>query len=217
MRSWEQKWKNSPPATRGYLLLAIITTLACFLDYLKDDLIQYNYSAIVNGGEYWRAVSNLFFFGWGFDIIFNFYFLARYAFILEGEIFPGRKADFSYLLFLLWLTFNAIAPWLHVDFMGPSFTLMMVQLWGCYNPSESVLIVWLFNIPATKFASFLLLIQYVLLHNNPIVGLFGMAFGYLYHYTDVKTNARILAAPGFLHRLVDGKYTARAAIRLGRD
>lgn len=131
MVSFEDWYKQIPIVTRGYLTLAVVTTLLCALDVVSPFSLYFNWTAIVYKYEVWRLVTNFLFFGFfGLDYVFHMFFLVRYCRLLEENTFRGRTADFFFMLLFGSTLMTCIAPFCNVHFLGSSLTFMMVYVWG---------------------------------------------------------------------------------------
>ena len=63
MASLEQWIKDFPVITRTYMAGALLTTAACALDLLSPFSLYFSLPMIVQRHQYWRLVTNFFFFG----------------------------------------------------------------------------------------------------------------------------------------------------------
>ena len=136
MASLEQWIKDFPVITRTYMAGALLTTAACALDLLSPFSLYFSLPMIVQRHQYWRLVTNFFFFGQNFslDFLFHMFFLVRYCRALEEGSFRGRTADFFFLILFGALLMTAVAPLVSLHFLGSSLTFMMVYVWARRNP-----------------------------------------------------------------------------------
>ena len=100
MASLEQWIKDFPVITRTYMAGALLTTAACALELLSPYSLYFSLPLIVGRHQYWRLITNFFFFGRNFtlDFLFHMFFLVRYCRALEEGSFRGRTADFFFLI-----------------------------------------------------------------------------------------------------------------------
>jgi Derlin-2/3 len=77
MASLEQWIKDFPVITRTYMAGALLTTAACALDLLSPFSLYFSLPMIVQRHQYWRLLTNFFFFGANFslDFLFHMFFL----------------------------------------------------------------------------------------------------------------------------------------------
>jgi len=67
-----------PVVTRLYLITAVATTTACFMDVVSPLTLYFNYDLIFRRGQYWRLVSSFLFFGtFSLDFMFHMYFMVK--------------------------------------------------------------------------------------------------------------------------------------------
>ena len=78
MASLEQWIKDFPVITRTYMAGALLTTAACALELLSPYSLYFSLPLIVGRHQYWRLVTNFFFFGRNFtlDFLFHMFFLS---------------------------------------------------------------------------------------------------------------------------------------------
>jgi len=82
--SFEQWYLEIPIVTRCYLTASVLTTAACYFDIVSPFSLYLNYRLIFEKYEFWRILTNFFFFGMpSLDFVFHMYFLVRYCRLLE--------------------------------------------------------------------------------------------------------------------------------------
>ncbi len=98
-----QQWfMEVPPVTRGYLVVVVLTSLACQLDLVSPFHLYFNWDLIVKGRQWWRLFTSFAFYGnLGVDFLFHLFFLARYSRALEEASFRGRTGDFLWMLLIV--------------------------------------------------------------------------------------------------------------------
>lgn len=180
-----EDWYNQIPIiTRGYLTLAVATTLLCALDVVSPFSLYFNWTAIVNKYEVWRLVTNFLFFGlFGLDYVFHMFFLVRYCRLLEENTFRGRTADFFFMLLFGATLMTVAAPFLNVHFLGSSLTFMMVYVWGYLNEHVRMSFLGLFNFNA-PYLPWVLLVFSLMLGASPVMDLLGVAAGHIYYFLE---------------------------------
>lgn len=182
---FEQWYFEIPVVTRCYLTASVLTTAACYFDLISPFSLYLNYRLIFEKYEFWRILTNFFFFGMpSLDFVFHMYFLVRYCRLLEeGPSFRGRSADFFVMLMFGAGIMLAIAPFSSVLFLGYSLTFMMVYVWGRRNETFPMNFLGLFNFPA-PWLPWVLLAFSVLLGASPVVDLLGIFVGHVYYYLE---------------------------------
>ncbi len=112
----------------------------------------------------------------GLDFVFHMFFLLKYCKSLEEGSFRGRSADFLWMLMLGGALLTAIAPFVHVQFLGSSLTFMMVYVWGRRHQYVNLSFLGIFNFTA-PYLPWVLLAFSLMLGSSPVVDLMGMAAG----------------------------------------
>jgi len=202
--SIEEWYRSLPVVTRTYVTLASLTTAGCALEIITPFNVYFNTKLIMQG-QFWRLLTNFFFFGnLGLDFVFHMFFLLKYCKSLEEGSFRGRSADFMWMLLLGGTFLSAIAPFVHVQFLGSSLTFMMVYVWGRRHQYVNLSFLGIFNFTA-PYLPWVLLAFSLMLGSSPVVDLMGMAAGHLYYFfEDVyprMTGRRPLKTPGFVKAL----------------
>lgn len=207
--SW---YREMPPVSRVYLTLAFGTTAACALEVLSPFSLYYNYNLIFQKGQFWRLVTNFWFFGlFSIDFVFHMYFLVRYCRLLEENSFRGRTADFVFFILFGASCLVAIAPFVHINFFGSSLSFMMVYLWGRRN--EHVQMSFLGLLPfSAPYLPWVLLFFSVLLGNSYVVDVLGISVGHIYFYLQ-DVLPRICEIRGWRERrLLDAPLFVKAIL-----
>lgn len=223
--SW---YHEIPPISRLYLTSAVVTTTACFLDFVSPLTLYYNYDLILNKGQYWRLLTSFLFFGsFSLDFLFHMYFVVRYCRLLEEGTFRRRPADFMFMIlygaFFMLIFTVTVQMFQKIKFLGHPLTFMMVYLWARdpdnYHIRMSFFGVLQFNAPYLPWV--LLLFSLVL--GNPIeMDLLGIIVGHSYYFLDFVypqvatirgwSVKRIIQAPFILHYLFGTVADERAVV-----
>mmetsp|Transcript_35178 Transcript_35178/g.48979 ORF Transcript_35178/g.48979 Transcript_35178/m.48979 type:complete len:245 (+) Transcript_35178:160-894(+) len=206
----EQWIREIPPITRTYMIGAVLTTAACALELVSPFSLYFSATLIFNKGQFWRLMTNFFFFGASFslDFLFHMFFLVRYSKQLEENAFRGKTADFFYFLLIGAMVMTLLAPFMKLNFLGSSLTFMMVYLWGRRNPYSRMNFLGLFPFTA-PYLPWVLLSFSVVLGNNGTVDLLGIFVGHLYYFLEdvyprmINSRYRILKTPTFLVHLFE--------------
>ncbi|XP_049933926.1 derlin-2.2-like [Nymphaea colorata] len=224
----EDWYKQMPIITRSYLTAAIVTTVGCSLEIISPYNLYLNPSRIVKQYEFWRLVTNFFYFRkMDLDFLFHMFFLARYCKLLEENSFRGRTADFFYMLLFGASVLTGIVlvggmiPYVsesfaRIFFLSNSLTFMMVYVWSKRNPFIPMSFLGLFTFTAA-YLPWVLLGFSILVGSSPWIDLLGMAAGHAYYFLeDVyprMTGRRPLRTPSVIKSLFSDEnvVVARAA------
>ncbi|VDD89513.1 unnamed protein product [Enterobius vermicularis] len=208
MQALLQVYEEMPPITRAYTTACVLTTVTVQLDLVTPFHLYFNWHLILHEYQVWRLVTSFLFFGsFGFNFLFNMIFTYRYCMMLEEGSFHGRRADFAYL-FLYGAAFMIIcSTFVHMEFLGQAFTIMLVYIWSRRNPLIRINFfgVLSFNAP---YLPWVLLLFSLLLGNNAIIDFMGIACGHFYYFLEdvfpqEQNGFRILETPDFLKWLLN--------------
>ncbi|TFL02365.1 Der1-like protein [Pterulicium gracile] len=151
-----------PPITRGWLALAVCTSLAVQC-HLVTPLQLYFSSAAFSNGQLWRAVTTFFYFGsLSLDLVFHLFFFMRYSRILEESSFANRKADYFWLLLQSAIMLLFLAPLLNVPFLSSSLAFVPIYIWSRRHPSTPISLFGLITITAPYLPIALVLFTWVI-------------------------------------------------------
>jgi len=211
MASVEQWLREIPLITRCYMLGALCTTAACWLDLISPYSLYFSKEAIVDKFQFWRLITNFFFFGDKptLDFLFHMFFLVRYSRALEESSFRGRTGDFFWMILFGGTLMNLAAPFINILFLGSSLTFMMVYVWGRRNPFSRLNFLGLFTFTA-PYLPWVLLSFSVLLGNDGSVDTLGIAVGHLYYFLEdvypkmVPNRMRLLKTPRIIELFFSG-------------
>lgn len=203
-----QAWyMETPVITRVYCSACFLTTVACQLDLVTPFHLYFNLDLIVNKQQWWRFITNFFYFApLGLDFVFHMFFLYRYSKLLEAGSFRNRTADYFYLLLLGALFMTSIlvlvdihvltnsggtvvpanqfqSQYLNIYFLGSSLNFMLVYIWGRRNPSHRLGLLGLGTFSA-PYLPWVLLLLSVLLGHNPIPDIMGILAGHIYYFME---------------------------------
>jgi len=209
----EDWYKQMPVITRSYLTASILTTVGCSLEIISPYSLYLHPKRVVNQYEFWRLITNFFFFGkMDLDFLFHMFFLARYCKLLEENSFRGRTADFFYMLLFGGAVLTAVVlaggmvPYLSesfakILFLSNSLTFMMVYVWSKRNPFVHMSFLGLFTFTA-PYLPWVLLGFSVLVGSSPWVDLLGMVAGHAYYFLEdvypIMTGRRLLKTPSLI-------------------
>ena len=88
-------WASVPPITRTVLLISVLLSLLVSLDLCTPYKLYFNYALIKTKGQYWRAISSLFYYGdMSAHTIFDIMLFYWYSSKLEHTDFRGKPGEF---------------------------------------------------------------------------------------------------------------------------
>lgn len=127
--------------------------------------------------------------------------------MLEEGSFRGKTADFVFMFIFGWLFMIICACFVHLIFLGHAFTLMIVYVWSRRNPFVGMNFFGVFSFSA-PYLPWVLLFFSLLLGQNAMVDIFGIACGHLYFFLeDIFPNQpggfRVLETPRLLKWMFD--------------
>jgi Derlin-2/3 len=197
-----------PMITRTYMLLALLTTTLCALDVVTPFQLYLSFELIVQEGQYWRLLTNFFFFGGNFNLnfLFHMFFLVRYSSALEEGSFRGRTADFFWMLVVGGSLMVCLTPFVQLNFLGESLAFMMVYVWGRRNTNVHMSLLGSITFSAPYLPYVLLAFSYFL-GSSGLVDIVGIIVGHLYYFLEdvyprmLTSRRRILKTPWLVEQL----------------
>ncbi|CAD5220833.1 unnamed protein product [Bursaphelenchus xylophilus] len=203
-----QTYEQMPPVTRVYMTACVLTTLAVQFELVTPFDLYFNWHLILYDFQWWRLLTSFCYFGsLGFTFLFNIIFTYRHCQILEEGSFRDRTADFVFMFLFGGVFMIICACFVHLLFLGQAFTIMLVYVWSRRNPQIRMNFfgVISFNAP---YLPWVLLFFSLLLGNNALVDVFGIACGHLYYFLEdvfptLPNGFRILETPAFMKWLFD--------------
>lgn len=208
----DNRWlAEIPPVTRTYVLGAVATTAACYLEIVSPFNLYFNAHQVIYKLELWRIFTNFFYFGSSFslDFIFHMFFLTRSCRALEEGSFQARRGDFIYMILLASFAMLLIAPLFQMQFLGSSLSFMMVYVWARRNPHARMNFHGLFDFTA-PYLPWVLLSVSVLFGSDGMTDFLGIVVGHLYYFCEdiypqmLPSRFRLLRTPNWFTRLVGG-------------
>ena len=110
MSLFYELWTSVPPITRTCLLISLGLSALVSLELCTPYKLYFNWQLILNKGQYWRAISCLFFYGdLSAHTIFDIMLFYWYASKLEQGDFWRKPADFVMFLVFCCSLFLVIA------------------------------------------------------------------------------------------------------------
>ena len=213
-----QEWfEELPPVSRGWLVAALLSTVAVVLGFASPVQLYLDWGLIVNKFQIWRLATCFMFFGkFGLPFVFQLYFLTKYAVQYEKNPFPvgphiqGSSADFLFMLMYGGLVMSFISFFMEFPFMGPALVFMTLYMWSRKN-AEAPCGFFGFKFKGITLP-WVLLAFGVLMGNSPVFDLMGIAVGHSFFFLiDVVPREfpnwpswLTLQTPEFLFHMVDG-------------
>ena len=212
MATPEEFFRNLPPITRAWLIVAFMTTVLVETKFLSAFNLAFIPEQLLKG-EIWRLFTPFIFFGgFSFPFVMNLFFLSVYsneyemnAYSTTPGVLQGGTADYVFTLLLCGSSLMVIAYCFGFFFMGSSLVFSILYLWSKRN-SEARRSFWGFQIKGA-YLPFVLMAFSMLLGQPPVSDAAGLAAGHVYYFlVDVlprKYGRDFLVTPEWLIRFVD--------------
>ncbi|KAI8985325.1 Der1-like family-domain-containing protein [Pilobolus umbonatus] len=204
-----------PPITRIYITAACFTSVSVQLGFIHPLHLWLNYESIVHDFQWWRLISNFFYFGpLSIDFFFHIFFLARYSRMMEEGFFRNKPADYVWLMIFsasILILCSIIIPFASLPFLGSALAFTMVYIWARRNPYVRLNFLGLVVFTAPNLPWVLLCFSLFLGGQVPVGDMLGVLVGHLYYFfEDVWPNdpmshgKKWLATPRIIRWLVEG-------------
>ena len=215
--SIEEWFKELPPISRGWLVSALLSTVAVVLGFASPVQLYLDWNLVINKFQIWRLMTCYIFFGkFGLPFVFQLYFLERYATKYEqnpfaaGPHIQGSSADFAFMLMFGGLIMALVASFMEFYFMGPALVFMTLYMWSRKNATAPISFFG-FAFQGIHLPWVLLAFS-ILMGNSPVFDLLGIGVGHLYYFMiDVIPRQYPnwpsflhLQTPAFLFEMIDG-------------
>jgi len=184
----EDWYKQMPVISRSYLTVSILTTVGCSLEIISAYDLYLNPTRVVKQYEFWRLITNFFFFGkMDLDFLSHMFFWRGTANSLRRTL-SGEGLQTFYMLLFGGTVLTAVVlaggmiPYLSesfskILFLSNSLTFMMVYVWRKCNPFSHICFLGLFTFNA-PYLPWVFLGFFVLVGSILWVDLFGMVVGH---------------------------------------
>ena len=225
----EEWFKSLTPVAKAWLSIAVITTVGAQFGFINlaylyfDPMLIYKkfqvfhhviiitYPCTAHHHQIWRFVTTFFYFGkLGFGFLIQMFILTRYTQMLENDHFPGPSglAEMVFLLIfggsglilLNWIVFGGSIP-----FLASALSFVLLYVWSRKSPYIDVTF-WGFQFKAWHLPFVLLLFTFIM-GNSPVLDIFGILVGHLYHFLmDIVPrvyNKNLIACPQVLYNIFD--------------
>lgn len=177
-----------PPITRAYVTTACLTSLIVQLELVHPLKLLLNYERVIYGHEWWRLITNFFYFGpLSLDFMFHIFFLARYSRMMEESHFRSRAADYAWLLIfsaVSLLTCSFFVPMADMPFLGSSLAFTLVYIWSRRNPYIRLNFMGVLVFSAPYLPWVLLAFSLVINGHIPMGDILGIAVGHVYYFLE---------------------------------
>lgn len=205
-----------PPNTKWLTGATLALTLAGNWGLIPIGYLGLVFDLTFKHLEIWRLVSTFFFAGQlSFPFVVNMFFLYSKSRHLEEDAYRNKPAEYLFFLcfsgFILVLIGFALNLW----FLFPALMFSVIYRWSReYETLESNYMGW-FKFEG-RYLPWVLCLFQLLTGSMPILPLFGIIAGHIYHFLTVTypaalgRNTPLISAPWFFYRLFPG-YPAPAA------
>ncbi|CEI89232.1 Der1-like protein [Rhizopus microsporus var. microsporus] len=205
----ETWFSDIPPITRIYISLSCFTSIVVHLGLVHPLQLWLNYESIVNEFQWWRLITNFFYFGpLSLDFFFHIFFLARYSRMMEEGFYRHKPADYAWLILFSASTLllcSIILPYAYIPFLGSSLAFTMVYIWSRRNPYIRLNFLGLVVFSAPYLPWVLLLFSMTLSGKLPQGDALGIFVGHIYYFFQdvwprepLSGGKKWLSAPKFL-------------------
>jgi len=207
----EEWFKNLTPIAKTWLSIAVITTVGAQFGFVNLAYLYFDVQLIYKKFQIWRLITTFFYFGkLGFGFLIQMFILTRYTQMLESTHFQGPSglAEMVFLLLfggsglilLNWIFFSGKIP-----FLASALSFVLLYVWSRKSPYIDVSF-WGFQFKAWHLPFVLLLFTFIM-GNNPVLDIFGILVGHLYHFLmDIVPrvyNKTLISCPQFLYKIFD--------------
>ncbi|KAK4106574.1 DER1-domain-containing protein [Parathielavia hyrcaniae] len=199
-----------PIVTRWWTTATILTSGLVQCRIIGPFQLFYSYNTVFHKAQYWRLLTTFLYFGpISIDLLFQVYFLQRYARLLEES--SGRSpAYFSWLLVYAMTSLLLLSPFVSMGFLGHPLSSTLVYIWSRRNPDTlmSFLGVLVFRAPYLPWV--LMGISFVLHGTVPRDEIMGVVIGHVWYffndvYPPLHGGSRPLDPPMWWRRIFEGR------------
>ncbi|KAI7900614.1 Der1-like protein [Cokeromyces recurvatus] len=184
----EMWFTDIPPITRIYVSAACCTSIAVQLGFIHPLQLWLNYESITNDFQWWRLITNFFYFGpLSVDFCFHIFFLARYSRMMEEGFYRNKPADYVWLMVFsasVLLLISILMPFASLPFMGSALSFTMVYIWARRNQYVRLNFLGLVVFTAPYLPWVLLLFSLCLGGQIPTGDILGVLVGHIYYFFE---------------------------------
>ncbi|CDW60393.1 der1 protein derlin [Trichuris trichiura] len=216
--------RRVPEITRYWFVGTVLLPILARFNVVKVAWFVLDYDLVVHHFQIWRPVTALFIYPitpqTGFQYLIMLYFLYNYSTRLETDVFPGRPADYLFMLIFNWFCAVIIGLALEMYFLLEPMVLSVLYVWCQHHAEMIVQFYFGTQFKAMYLPWILMLFNLILrgrlekrlveivLSTTLVYGSFQRAIriGYLYYfltyrYPEEVGGESLLRTPAFLYRL----------------
>ncbi|KZV91734.1 Der1-like protein [Exidia glandulosa HHB12029] len=189
-----------PPITRGWLLLAVATSIGVQCQLVTPLQLYFSVQAAVQKAELWRGITTFLYFGpLGIDFVFHMFFFMRYSRMLEESSFANKKADYLWLLILSAIILLGLSPMFNLPFLSSPLAFVPIYFWSRRHPSTQISLFGLITITAPYLPIALVGFSWILNGSWRAAAsdLVGCAVGHLWWFLWDVWGREMVGGPGF--------------------
>ncbi|MES1919106.1 Derlin-2 [Bonamia ostreae] len=209
MSSPQEWFKSIPTITKTYMVSVFAFTFADSVNLISPLQIYLNYDLVFKNYQFWRIITNFFFFGkFGFNWLINIYLLYTHSSALELNYFNGENGVPEYLFVLFFcasicLSIALSFPFLGLYFLSQSLVCSILYIRTRKEPFSRVA---LFGFVISNWQlPFMYIFLDILTGQSPIHSFMGIGIGHIYHFlVDIVPKVygvNILRCPSFFYKL----------------
>lgn len=195
-----------PPCTRWWTAATVMTSALVQCNIVTPFQLFYSFRSVYAKSQYWRLVTTFLYFGpFSLDLLFQVYFLQRYARLLEET--SGRSpARFSWLLLYAMLSLLVVSPIVSLPFLGHPLSSSLVYIWSRRNPDTRLSFLGLLVFSAPWLPLVLMGFSLILHGSVPKDEIIGVLIGHIWYFFDdvyppLHDGYHPLQPPGWWFRL----------------
>lgn len=209
MSSIQEYWDSLPKLTRGYMGIILATTGLTSFGMISPYKIVLIWQAVFSKFEIWRIVTNFFYLGKpSFQLLMQLMLIGRFGSSYENDPFrtgQSTTGDFLFSVGFIGIILVGLGYFFEIPILGQSLIFAIVYLWSRRNPTSPVS-VWGFRLTGSNLPWVFIGLG-VLLGNNPIPDLMGLAAAHLFYFCvevlPIKTGTDYLTTPTFVQSLAN--------------
>jgi len=223
--SFEEAFYSVPTITRGYLVIAFMTTACCSLGLLSPMQLYLDFDLVWSKFQVWRLFTCFCFFGkFSFPFAFQLYLLYSYSRQYEAAPFSSSpvespSADYMFMLMFGGSLLAIVSYFTEIPFLGPAMVFMVLYVWSRKNPEQPC------SFFGFRFKGLYLPWVYcafsVIIGNSPVMNLLGIAAGHVYYFLlqilPVSHGVDIVKTPQFLINLFESAQFTHAYTAAGNE
>uniref|UniRef100_A0A5S6QEB3 Derlin n=1 Tax=Trichuris muris TaxID=70415 RepID=A0A5S6QEB3_TRIMR len=201
--------RRVPEITRYWFVGTVILPILARFNIVSIGWCVLDYELLVYRFQIWRPVTALFIYPitpqTGFQYLIMLYFLYNYSTRLETDVFPGRPADYLFMLIFNWICAVIIGLVAEMYFLLEPMVLSVLYVW-CQHHAEMIVQFYFGTQFKAMYLPWILMLFNLILRGSAMYELVGIFIGYLYYfltyrYPEEVGGESLLRTPSFLYRL----------------